>query len=257
MKKILLILSIVFAFFGAISQTASNFNCNDCTNANHNLFDELDAGNVVILCWVMPCGSCVGPTLTTYNVVQSFATSNPGRVRMYIVDDYANTSCTSLTSWCNSNGFANTTKFSNAAIKMTDYGTAGMPKIVVVGNTSHHVYYNSNNTVNATALSNAITAALQDFGVGLGEPNNLKAISTYPNPSNNELNLSILLEKSSTVLVTVIDNTTKQVLQPQSHFLSSGEQTFSINTSSLKNGIYFVRLQTEDGITTHKFVVSH
>ena len=102
-----------------------------------------------------------------------------------------------------------------------------------------------------------ITTALQDFGVGLDEPNSIKEISSYPNPSSNELNLSILLEKSNNVLVTVLDNTAKQVIQPQSHSLPSGQQKITINTSTLENGIYFVRLQTENRISTHKFVVSH
>jgi hypothetical protein len=84
MKKLILVFLVALFSYVANGQTATNFTCNDCTGVSHTLFDELDAGNVIVLCWVMPCGSCIGPTLTTYNVVQSFATSHPGRVKLYI-----------------------------------------------------------------------------------------------------------------------------------------------------------------------------
>ncbi len=257
MKKLVLVFLVALFSYAANGQTATNFTCNDCTGVSHTLFDELDAGNVIVLCWVMPCGSCIGPTLTTYNVVQSFAATHPGRVKMYIADDYANTSCTSLTSWCNSNGFANTTKFSNALIKMSDYGTAGMPKIVVLGNTTHHVYYNSNNTVNATNLSNAILTALQDFGVGLSVQNSIGMIAAHPNPADQKLTVSFSLAKNSKVKIEVTDQTNIKVLETPEEQLLVGEQKVVVNTSTLKNGIYIAQIRTEHGVSSLKFIVAH
>lgn len=257
MKKIVLVFLVALFSYVANGQTATNFTCNDCTGVSHTLFDELDAGNVIVLCWVMPCGSCIGPTLTTYNVAQSFATTHPGRVKMYIADDYANTSCTSLTSWCNSNGFANTTKFSNASIKMSDYGTAGMPKIVVLGNTTHHVYYNSNNTVNATNLSNAILTALQDFGVGLSGQNTIGMIEAHPNPADHKLSVSFSLAQNSKVKIEVIDQINKKVLETPEEQLFVGEQKIVVNTSNLKNGLYIAQIRTEHGVSSLKFIVTH
>jgi len=190
MKAKLIILIILLASLGARSQSATNFTVNDCAGASHTLFNELDAGKVVILCWVMPCASCIGPSKTTYNVAQSYNITYPDRVKMYVCDDYANTSCSSLTSWCTSNGLINTTKFSNAAIKMSDYGSAGMPKIVVVGNYTHKVYYNANNSVNATLLNTAITTALEDFFVGTTE-DAFKKINWCPNPVVDQLTFPI------------------------------------------------------------------
>lgn len=259
MKQTLFILTIFLASFGAYSQTAVNFTCNDCAGVSHDLFTELGAGDVDVLCWVMPCSSCIPATLTTYNVVQSFALSYPGRVHIYIVDDYANTSCTSLTSWCTSNGFTNSTKFSNASIKMSDYGSTGMPKVVVVGNYTHHVYYNANNTVNATTLSTAITTALQDFSVGIAEPSGNKTgtINSYPNPVTDQVSFSFTAEKAGTYNLSIFNSSAIQVSETQSSDIKQGENVITISSLGLKNGIYFAHLQTDSGLMRTKFVVSH
>ncbi len=257
MKIKLIILIIFLASFGAFSQTATNFICDDCTGVSHNLFNELDAGKVVILCWVMPCASCIGPTKTTYNVVQSFNLSYPDRVKMYICDDYANTNCSSLNSWCTQNGLTNATKFSNSAIKMSDYGSNGMPKIVVVGNYTHQVYYNTNNTVNVDLLTNAITTALEDFSVSISDPVQVNDIKIYPNPANNEVSLNFTSEKSEPCELVIYNNSGIQVLQPASFHLKQGENTISVSSIGLKNGIYFACLKADSGMKRARFVVSH
>jgi hypothetical protein len=256
MKTKLFILIILLASLGAYSQTATNFVCNDCNGVNHNLFNELDSGQVVILCWVMPCSSCIGTSLTTYNVAQSFNLSYPGRVKMYVCDDYANTNCTSLNSWCNQNGLANTTRFSNAAIKMSDYGSVGMPKVVVVGNYTHHVYYNANVTVNISLLTNAITSALTDFSVGVAGLSKVDDVKVYPNPAANQVSLSFTSGKPGSCLLTIFSNTSVQVSQPQSYLVKQGENTISLDTKDLKNGIYFAHLQMDSGTMKTKFVIS-
>ena len=259
MKQTIFILTIFLASLCAFSQTtATNFTCNDCAGVNHDLFTELGSGKVIILCWVMPCSSCIPGTLTTYNVVHSFDLTYPGRVKIYIVDDYANTSCTSLNGWCNSNGFPNSTKFSNASIKMSDYGASGMPKVVVVGNYTHNVYYSAINTVNAASLNTAILNALNDFSVGIEEPINqgIGTINSYPNPVTNEVSFSFSSEKSCSVSLTIFNSLAQQEIKPEKYKFGPGEQTLSINISEFKNGIYFARFQTDSGIKTAKFVVS-
>ncbi len=257
MKRIIFLLTILLASMGTFAQTATNFTCNDCTGASHTLFDELNAGKVVVLCWVMPCASCIGPSKTTYNVVQSFELSHPDRVKMYVCDDYANTTCSSLNSWCIQNGLTKTTKFSNTAINMNDYGSTGMPKIVVVGNYTHQVYYNANNSVNATLLSNAISAALEDFTVDLNSPTPANEINVFPNPVNDRLSVSFTSANAGQCRVTLYNNSAVQVSTPKTFDLQQGNNILSLDTKELKNGIYFALLQTEAGTMKTKFVVSH
>src|ERR1043166_358895 len=113
MKKIFTLL-----FSGAsllsMAQTATNFTANDCASTNHMLFTELDAGKVIVICWVMPCGNCITSASTDETTVQSFASSNPGRVKFYIVDDSGNSSCSTLTSWESTNGITADATFSNS-----------------------------------------------------------------------------------------------------------------------------------------------
>jgi Leucine-rich repeat (LRR) protein len=164
MKKLLLIL-LALPMIGLAQTTATDFTTNDCDGITHNLFDSLDAGNVIVIAWVMPCGGCITPSLAAYDAAQTFAISHPGIVDFYLVDDYANTSCASLVNWGNSNSMPLNTAFSSSAISMSDYGSAGMPKVVVLGGSSHSVYYNvNNNQINLngvqTAINNALAAAV-------------------------------------------------------------------------------------------------
>ena len=54
---------------------ATDFTTDDCNGVTHNLFDSLDAGNVIVIAWAMPCFSCIAPSLSAYSAVQSFATT--------------------------------------------------------------------------------------------------------------------------------------------------------------------------------------
>src|ERR1035437_81122 len=128
MKKIVLIALIGIITQAGIAQTAVNFSCKDCSNNSHDLFNELKAGKVVVITWVMPCGQCIGVASTVASTVSGL--SNPNVV-FYLVDDYANTTCSTLNGWASTNSITTNANFSNAAIKMSDYGTDAMQKTVV------------------------------------------------------------------------------------------------------------------------------
>jgi len=243
MKKILLLASAIFATFTLFAQTAVNFSCNDCTGVNHTLFNELDAGKVIVIDWVMPCSACVGPTLTTKNVVQSFQSSHPGKVFLYIADDYANTNCTSLTSWVNSIGVTGATIFSDGKIKMTDYGSVGMPKVVVIGGPNHQVFYNTNNSVDPTLLQAAITEAIAASSVGIDESVISEKMSLFPNPADETSSLTLELQNQADVQMDILTIDGSKVSQIDKSSLTAGRHTLTVNTSNLSPGIYFVRIQ--------------
>ena len=101
MKKILLINALFYFSVGVVfaQTTATDFTTDDCNGMSHQLFTDLDAGNVIVIGWVMPCGPCATYTLPAYDAVQSFAISHPGRVHFYMADDYANSTCSYLSGW--------------------------------------------------------------------------------------------------------------------------------------------------------------
>jgi hypothetical protein len=143
---------------GAIREIATNYIGLDCSGVAYNFFDEMDANKIIVMAMVMPCASCITDPVAALSIVQGYASSHPGRVVMYVVDDYGDTDCSVIEGWSNAFGLSQTTKFSDPAIKMSDYGTAGMPKMVVMGGPNHYIYYNENETT--VGLQAAINQAL-------------------------------------------------------------------------------------------------
>lgn len=258
MKKILLSAFTTLALQAGFCQTtATNFTCNDCTGANHDLFTELNAGKVIVLDWVMPCASCIAPSVSAYNIVQGFQTSHPGRVFLYTCDDLGTTACSTIDSWCNTNNMPNSTRFSNSAIKMTDYGTSGMPKIVVLGGTSHTVYYNANNSINTTTFTAAINSAL-NATTGISEINNsFSSLNLYPNPADNKTVISYSNENAGNVKIELFNLVGEKLFTAFSGVQNSGDQTVSVDTQKLSNGIYFIKLSAGNTEKTIKLSVAH
>jgi hypothetical protein len=140
--------------------TATDFTENDCNGVSHHLFSELDAGKIIVVAFVMPCGTCAPPSLAAYNAVQSYATSNPGRILFYLADDTGATTCSTLSSWGNTNAMPLATVFSTTSFVQSQYGTPGMPKIMVLGGTDHEVLYNANSGVTTSAVQTIIDAEI-------------------------------------------------------------------------------------------------
>ena len=167
MKASLFIVACILSFnLGFGQATATDFTQNDCNGLSHNLFSELNANKVVVIAWVMPCEFCVDGTMAAWNAAQSFAVSNPGKVLFYLVDDFGDNTCADLSNWTVTNNVAGGSpiSFNNIGkpINMNDYGSGGMPKVVVVGGSSHYVYFNENfsATDNEVAITSAIAQGL-------------------------------------------------------------------------------------------------
>ncbi|MBA3681814.1 MAG: T9SS type A sorting domain-containing protein [Bacteroidetes bacterium] len=84
-----------------------------------------------------------------------------------------------------------------------------------------------------------------------------KIVSVYPNPASDVATLVIDAISTSVLNVSVYDLNGKLVASPVvDQTLQSGENTFTINTSNLNNGVYFVTLSSNNGKETVKLVVS-
>lgn len=258
MKKTLLSLLISSAIISGSAQTATNFTTNDCASVSHTLFTELDAGKVIVLCWVMPCASCIGPASTDAAAVQGFASSFPGRVKFYLFDDNGGTNCSTLSSWASSNSITADAIFQNAGnvVKMTDYGSAGMPKTVVLGGANHTVFYNVNGTVSSSALQTAITNGL-NATTGIAEPISISGLNLFPNPADNRSEISYSLSTSSDIRIDIYNIVGENVSTVFSGVQNAGEHSAAIETQKLLNGIYFVKLTTGNSEKTIKLSVVH
>ena len=253
MKRILLINSLVCFSIGFIfaQTTATNFITNDCNGISHHLFNELDAGNVIVICWVMPCNPCATYAEYASDAVESFATSHPGRVKYYLADDYANSTCSYLTGWASNYNIAADAFFSNTDLDMLDYGTIGMPKVVVLGKNTHTIYYNKNdNKITQIGVENAITLALNSSTVIDEHTENNLNLTVYPNPTIGAINVEY--NSQNPVQFHVINMLGQNVLSQN----TNNTKNTTIDVSSLAKGLYFLHMNTDSKKTSLKFTLN-
>ena len=253
MKKYIL-KSLLVLFVANISfaqTTATDFITNDCNGITHNLFDSLDAGNVIVICWVMPCTPCATYAGYASDAVQSFATSHPGRVKYYLADDYANNTCSYLSGWASNYNIATDAFFSTTDLDMLDYGTVGMPKVVVLGKNTHTIYYNENdNKTTQIGVENAITLALtSSTGIDEQAENNLN-LTAYPNPTTGTINVEY--NSQTPVQFDVINMLGENVLSQN----TNNTKNTTIDVSSLTKGLYFLQMTTDSKTTSLKFTLN-
>lgn len=244
---------ILFTAFSFAQTTAVNFICNDCKGTSHKLFTELDEGKVIVLAWVMPCATCIPPSRSAYDAVQTYISSHPGRVKFYLADDYGNTSCNTLTIWANNNGMPEATIFSNTAVNPANYGNVGMPKIVVLGGLNHQVLYNEDNGNNLSGLKPAINTALITTSIN----DNATIISEYKiqtNYSENKATLLYSLSKNSDVTIEVYDITGKKIKSLLFGEQLIGEHEILISLNELPSGLSIFKLITDTGFKSIKFL---
>ncbi|NRA13338.1 MAG: T9SS type A sorting domain-containing protein [Crocinitomicaceae bacterium] len=233
----------------------------DCEGATHNLFSELEAGKIIVIGWTMPCASCAGPLLEAHNAVLSYAVSNPGVVEYWMTDDYANSACNTIQNWCTSNGITSAEYFASAELDMSDYGTAGMPKVVVLGCSDHKVYYNENNgSPSGAGVTAAIDAALADMAIGCAAGveelyvTNM-AVSCFPNPASSVLNVTVGMVAPQEVVMEVVGLNGKvysSVSVEDLNLLTDGVQ---IDVNNLATGFYLLKVTSNDAIVVEKFEV--
>lgn len=260
-KSLILLVGILFGVSTLFAQTnATDFTADDCHGDEHHLFSELDAGKVIVLAWVMPCGSCIVDPLTAKLVVESYSdildSDLQKRVLFYLSDDYGwpnmqISSCTTLSSFTNTwDTQEPVTCFSDAAIDMAGYGVPGMPKIVVLAGQNHFIYFNKNSST--TGLSDAIDLALADNPLGINHSFANEIFQLYPNPSVNQLTIELNL--AETAQLTIVNLLGETVL---SSTFSRETNKQVINTSLWNNGVYFTKLHTEEKQVVQRFVVAH
>ena len=245
-KNILTVMSILTLNALFAQTTATDFTTNDCASTSHHLFAELEAGKVIVAAFVMPCGACAAPSLAAYNAVQSYATSNPNTVYFYLVDDSGNTSCTTLTNWGNTNSLTGATVFSGTDFRESDYGTSGMPKIVVIGGADHGIVYNANSGVTTQAVQTAIDGVLASAGLSNKQEATNFEMKVIPNPASSDFSFEYSLEKTSSVKIELVSLTGQVVYTQSEENQVAGEHKLNFGDKvNLEKGTYILTLVTD------------
>ncbi len=107
-------------------------------------------------------------------------------------------------------------------------------------------YYVNNVTFDESefTLPIGITEVAASFGT----------VSTYPNPANEVVNVSVNLNNNENVVVSMF-NALGQVVVTETRNMSAGSNNIQLNTSNLEAGIYMLSVTAGSATTTSKIVV--
>ena len=92
--------------------------------------------------------------------------------------------------------------------------------------------------------------------LGLNEANDVSQFSIYPNPSENETNISFNLNSNQNVLLSVFDYSGKQVFSQVVKAIS-GPNLVMYSTANLASGMYYLKLGSAENTFTAPFMVKH
>ena len=100
------------------------------------------------------------------------------------------------------------------------------------------------NNIQQLPLDQKVKIASEDLG----------GLNLTPNPVGNQATVTVDFKKAignATITVMTLNGEVKLVETQQ---LNEGSNAVNLNTSSLSPGIYFLRVQTESGLKTTRFV---
>jgi len=120
------------------------------------------------------------------------------------------------------------------------------------------LYYGNNNAIlQGFGFGDKLyTEFFTDDPISIPEKNTDVSMLIYPNPSNNLANIVFTLDNPDEVSMKVYNILGEEVLREDSQMMSSGEQLIQVNTSTLKNGMYFLQLQVGSKQIIEKLTVS-
>ncbi len=140
MRSLLLAMSMVFVLLGKGQTIALDFTEDDCLGTNHHLFEELDAGKIIILEFAMvACSPCIDAGHVLQDVLDAHELAEPGVVKWYAWGYSDTYDCTTMEQWETDNGFTPSATFANSPEQVAYYGGTGMPTIVVLAGADHQV----------------------------------------------------------------------------------------------------------------------
>jgi hypothetical protein len=93
---------------------------------------------------------------------------------------------------------------------------------------------------------------------GINEMNSISSdVILYPNPTSDEAIISFPSEKNEKLKITILDVQGKKLSESVVKDIMKGENLVTLNTSEIKNGIYFVQLTAGDTTQVIKMAVAH
>jgi len=139
--------------------------------------------------------------------------------------------------------------------QFNDHSMSGevRPQIEYVGSSAYGILYR-------TPMANYGICYFDrsDWEIGIEEASQditARFITLAPNPSNGIAKLSYVVKTEGNVNISVFDAAGRSVSTLVNETKPAGEYTFTLNNQNLAAGIYFVRVQTPDGLNTQSMTI--
>ncbi|MEY3237709.1 MAG: hypothetical protein RI883_1810 [Bacteroidota bacterium] len=239
---------------------AMDFTATDCNGNPQHLFADLDAGQAVVLFYYMSnCGSCPPPAQKIQAMADKINQSCPGMVKGYAYSYQNSTTCTYTANWVASNNLPLFIPMAgNGAEQVAFYGGFGMPTVVLLGGTNHDILWSTLNFVTSDTTTMRDLILNMNCVAGLNDLNkNESSLTVYPNPSNDVVTLNFTNNNSSDFSYTINDLLGKTVVSSNTESLDKGIIERKVNTTSLANGNYLLKISLNGIIETRKISIIH
>ena len=122
---------------------------------------------------------------------------------------------------------------------------------LTVGNTYYFMIDGYAGAVGSYSIGihSVVTMGVNEF------ESNIRSLSIYPNPANEELNINYNFFNAENVAFQLIDLTGRVILNDSGSGIKNGTKT--INVKNINNGIYLLRLSGAKGNSSRKIMIQH
>lgn len=261
MKKIHAILFVLLfgTAFSNAQTTAMDFTMNDCNGQMHNLYSELDGGNVVIMeFFMLSCSGCIDAANDMEPMHQSLVSQyGSSKVRFYQTAFNNSYTCSSINNWVNSNGFLSV-PFDSGAAQVAYYGGMGMPTIAVAAGNTHKLLFLSVgfSPSDTTTMGAAIRNFLDSTLAGVEDINATVSVSVLPNPASENFAVSLNIKEAGMLKLELTNIMGQRMTELTEEKVQTG--TWNRNfTALLPNGVYFIKGSINEKPFYEKISIRH
>ncbi|MCU0439627.1 MAG: fibronectin type III domain-containing protein [Raineya sp.] len=121
----------------------------------------------------------------------------------------------------------------------------------LTANTTYHYRVRASNAGGNSAYSNVANAKTQEDATTAINPELDKAISVYPNPTQNHIQINLTKIQTSDTQITIY-NSTGIIIKT----LSSHDKLIYLTFDELPKGVYYIRIKTDNGTSLKKIVLN-
>ena len=124
-----------------------------------------------------------------------------------------------------------------------------VPQPSVMENCSGYVWTNSfNNMMDASGMAMcSVSVMVEEVNVGVEELNSSLSLSVYPNPSTDEVNVSVRALQNEALALEIVDMTGRIIHQENMIAIAGTASVQKVDVSALSSGLYLIRLKGQAG----------